>query len=203
MALEIPSSNIRLHALQAMRPRRSPTARPEGIDQPLHVREDAAGVGPVLLLAVVHEQRDPARAIREVPGGPEGQRLPVRASGRRGEVRHRLQRQRHVPMRARLLQRFLERADRGRVRWSTFGIHRARNASRSLSAVVRWETRPALRTGEFFSSAARLGPEPALLDSALLAHEYRDVFRLCGPASHFVPLLAGVARLRRRPSPRD
>jgi mannose-6-phosphate isomerase-like protein (cupin superfamily) len=81
--------------------------------------------------------------------------------------------------------------------------HRARNASRSLSAVVRWETRPALRTGEFFSSAARLGPERALLDSALLAHEYRDVFRLCGPAAHFVPLLAGVARRRRRPLPQN
>ena len=80
--------------------------------------------------------------------------------------------------------------------------HRARNASTSRSAVVRWETRPALRTGEFFSLAAGLGPERAVLDSALLVHEYRDVFRLSGPAGRFVPLLAGVARLRRRARPR-
>ena len=79
--------------------------------------------------------------------------------------------------------------------------HRARNASRSDSAVVRWETRPALRTGEFFSMAARLGPERSALDGALLAYEYRDVFRLCGPVGRAVPLLARVARLRGRSLP--
>ena len=81
--------------------------------------------------------------------------------------------------------------------------HRAKNASDTAPAVVRWETRPALRTGDFFYRAHLLGTDAGPIELALLAHEYRDVFRLCGPASHFVPLLAGVARLRRRPSPRD
>ncbi len=79
--------------------------------------------------------------------------------------------------------------------------HRARNASTSSPAVVRWETRPALRTGELFSMAARLGPDRSVLDGALLAHEYREVFRLCGPAGRVVPLLAAVARLRGRSLP--
>jgi hypothetical protein len=56
----MPSSNARLQALQAMQTPsllRGASARgPEGLDEPLHVREDAASVGPVLLLAVVDEQ---------------------------------------------------------------------------------------------------------------------------------------------------
>ena len=80
--------------------------------------------------------------------------------------------------------------------------HRARNASTSRSAVVRWQTRPALRTGEFFRVAARVGHGRSVLDSALLAHEYRDVFRLCGPASRLVPLLARLATLLGRSLPR-
>jgi non-heme chloroperoxidase len=79
--------------------------------------------------------------------------------------------------------------------------HRARNASTSASAVVRWETRPALRTTAFFSTAARLGDDMGLLDSALLAHEYRDVFRLTGPTRLLVPIVAGLARLARRSLP--
>jgi hypothetical protein len=79
--------------------------------------------------------------------------------------------------------------------------HRARNASSSTSAVVRWETRPALRTTEFFSTAARLGDHRSLLDAALLAHTYRDVFRLTGPTALLVPLVARVARLRGRELP--
>jgi mannose-6-phosphate isomerase-like protein (cupin superfamily) len=79
--------------------------------------------------------------------------------------------------------------------------HRARNASQTDSAVVRWETRPALRTTAFFSTAARLGDRMNLLDSALLAYEYRDVFRLTGPTRLLVPVVARVARLTHRSLP--
>jgi mannose-6-phosphate isomerase-like protein (cupin superfamily) len=79
--------------------------------------------------------------------------------------------------------------------------HRARNASRADPATVRWETRPALRTTEFFSTAARLGDQRSVLDAALLAHTYRDVFRLTGPSALLVPVVARVARLRGRELP--
>lgn len=72
--------------------------------------------------------------------------------------------------------------------------HRARNASAREAAVVRWETRPALRTTEFFTVGARLGDAPGVLVSALLAHRYQDVFRVTGPVGALVPLLAAVAR---------
>lgn len=80
--------------------------------------------------------------------------------------------------------------------------HRARNASASEPARVRWETRPALRTTEFFLTAAALG-DASLPDMALLAHEYRDVFRLDGPERLAVPILGRIARLagRRLPQP--
>jgi mannose-6-phosphate isomerase-like protein (cupin superfamily) len=82
--------------------------------------------------------------------------------------------------------------------------HRARNASGSEPAIVRWETRPALRTTAFFTVAARLGDDMDILDAALLAREYREVFRLTGPLSTVVPIVATLARLsgRRLPDPR-
>jgi hypothetical protein len=82
--------------------------------------------------------------------------------------------------------------------------HRARNASASEPAIVRWETRPALRTTAFFTVAARLGDDMGILDSALLAREYRAVFRLTGPLAAVVPVAAALARLRcrRLPDPR-
>lgn len=80
--------------------------------------------------------------------------------------------------------------------------HRARNASSTESAVVRWETRPALRTTEFFLTAAALGGSPHVLDRALLVHSFRDVFRLDGPERLVLPFLAGVARARGRRLPR-
>jgi mannose-6-phosphate isomerase-like protein (cupin superfamily) len=73
--------------------------------------------------------------------------------------------------------------------------HRARNASNTEPAVVRWETRPALRTTEFFLAAAALGDGAGMLQSALLAHEYRDVFRLTGNRRALVPIIAGLSRL--------
>jgi mannose-6-phosphate isomerase-like protein (cupin superfamily) len=81
--------------------------------------------------------------------------------------------------------------------------HRARNASEVEPAVVRWETRPALRTTEFFSTAARLGEPIHLFDAALLAHEFRDVFRPTGPTRLLVPVVALAARLTGRRLPRD
>ncbi len=79
--------------------------------------------------------------------------------------------------------------------------HKARNAT-NVSSVVRWETRPALRSSEFFDVANRLGDDMGLLESALLAHSYRDVFRLTGAKGALLPLLARVAGLfgRRLPS---
>jgi hypothetical protein len=79
--------------------------------------------------------------------------------------------------------------------------HRARNASGSTSAVVRWETRSALRTTAFFSTAARLGEDMGVLDSSLLAHEYRDVLRLTEATQFLVPVVAGLARLAGRSLP--
>jgi mannose-6-phosphate isomerase-like protein (cupin superfamily) len=79
--------------------------------------------------------------------------------------------------------------------------HKARNASSAEPAVVRWETRPALRTGEFFSVAHELGDAAGPLRSALLAHEYRDVFRASGLLGALVPILAAVARILRRRLP--
>lgn len=79
--------------------------------------------------------------------------------------------------------------------------HRARNASAEEPAIVRWETRPALRTGEFQMLAYRLGSHAGLLDSALLAHVYRDVFRLSGPARLLVPFLGWLAGLTGRRLP--
>jgi mannose-6-phosphate isomerase-like protein (cupin superfamily) len=80
--------------------------------------------------------------------------------------------------------------------------HRARNASEVEPAVVRWETRPALRTTEFFSTAARLGQRMNLLDAGLLAHEFRDVFRPTGITRLAVPVVARLARLTGRTLPR-
>jgi mannose-6-phosphate isomerase-like protein (cupin superfamily) len=82
--------------------------------------------------------------------------------------------------------------------------HKARNASTAEPAVVRWETTPALRTGEFFSAAARLGDGASPLDSAVLAHHYRDVFRATGALRLAIPVLALVGKLvgRRLPDAR-
>jgi len=78
--------------------------------------------------------------------------------------------------------------------------HRARDASAAESAVIRWETRPALRSEIFFRTAAALGDAGAL-EQAMLAHEFRDVFRVSGPLALLVPALAALARLLGRSLP--
>ena len=80
--------------------------------------------------------------------------------------------------------------------------HKARNASVDELAIVRWETRPAHRAESFFRTAAAVDGA-GLLTGALLAHEYRDVFRPTGLVGLIVPLLAAVARAlgRRLPVP--
>ena len=78
--------------------------------------------------------------------------------------------------------------------------HKARNASEQEPAVVRWETRPALRSEAFFRTAASVAGSGTLA-SALMAHEYRDVFRVSGVRGLVVPLLAGLARLLGRTLP--
>jgi mannose-6-phosphate isomerase-like protein (cupin superfamily) len=79
--------------------------------------------------------------------------------------------------------------------------HRARNGSADEPAVVRWETRPALRTTSFFTTAARLGDEVRLLDAGLLAHEFRDVFRPTGVNRMLVPMVGSLARFLGRRLP--
>lgn len=78
--------------------------------------------------------------------------------------------------------------------------HKMRNPSETEPAVVRWETRPALRTTQFNEAGSRLRGD--ILDRALFAHEFRDVFRLPGFQGLLIPLLAKLAsRLGRRLPP--
>ncbi len=76
--------------------------------------------------------------------------------------------------------------------------HRARNPSANESAVVRWETRPALRSSEFYDLENRLGGSMSTVDHAMFAYEYRDVLRLPGAMGALVALVATVARLAGR-----
>lgn len=78
--------------------------------------------------------------------------------------------------------------------------HKARNASATGPAVIRWETRPALRSEAFFRTAAAVG-QAGPLERALLAREYRDVFRVTGLLGWAIPLVAGLARLLGRRLP--
>ncbi len=71
--------------------------------------------------------------------------------------------------------------------------HKARNAQETETTTVLWQTRPALRTAEFFCTANALGRDT--LGQTLLVSEYSDVFRLAGPTAWLVPPLATVARV--------
>lgn len=72
-------------------------------------------------------------------------------------------------------------------------VHKARNALESETTTVLWQTRPALRTAEFFCTANALGADT--LAQTLLVREFADVFRLTGPTAWLVPPLAMVAKL--------
>jgi mannose-6-phosphate isomerase-like protein (cupin superfamily) len=62
-------------------------------------------------------------------------------------------------------------------------FHRAYNPE-TVPAMVIWETRPALRTGEFFAAmgrASRGRARPRLTDAAAILTEYRNEFELAKP----------------------
>ncbi|HKU38556.1 MAG TPA: cupin domain-containing protein [Polyangiales bacterium] len=63
-------------------------------------------------------------------------------------------------------------------------LHAAYNPG-EVHAVVLWETRPALRTAEFFVTmdrALRGRTRPRLIDAAAILSEYREEFQLAKPA---------------------
>lgn len=72
-------------------------------------------------------------------------------------------------------------------------VHKARNALDDAPTTVLWQTRPALRTAEFFVTANEIGGD--FLARVLLADEYDDVFRLPLPTSLLLPPLARVASI--------
>jgi mannose-6-phosphate isomerase-like protein (cupin superfamily) len=62
-------------------------------------------------------------------------------------------------------------------------FHRAHNPN-DVPALVLWETRPALRTAQFFvdmNHASRRHARPRLTDAAAILTEYRDEFELANP----------------------
>lgn len=61
--------------------------------------------------------------------------------------------------------------------------HRAKNPF-DEAAIVRWETRPALRSAELYRALYRAGqgrPKPPLHEAAAILREFRDEFRLAKP----------------------
>jgi quercetin dioxygenase-like cupin family protein len=62
--------------------------------------------------------------------------------------------------------------------------HQARNPF-DEPAIVRWETRPALRSGELYrdlyTASAKRGGRPPLREAAAILREYRAEFRLAKP----------------------
>ena len=70
------------------------------------------------------------------------------------------------------------------------------------TARTRWQTRPALRTEDFFDALFRLsraGGKPGLLRTAVFAREFRDEFRTTSPSQPVqavvVAVLAPIGRL--------
>ena len=66
----------------------------------------------------------------------------------------------------------------------TKGSYRWVNNPHDEPAIVIWETRPALRTAEFFHAMSRASggrPRPGLADAAAILREYGDVFELAKP----------------------
>jgi mannose-6-phosphate isomerase-like protein (cupin superfamily) len=78
-------------------------------------------------------------------------------------------------------------------------VHQVRNPG-SAGAVVRWETRPALRTGEFFEAVADAKVRGGL-GLLVVVHEYGDVYRLgMRPRLIVRGMLAVLAAVGRRRS---
>jgi quercetin dioxygenase-like cupin family protein len=80
------------------------------------------------------------------------------------------------------------------------GVVHEMSAAGGAPARLLWQTRPALRTEQFFETAWRLGVPDRLTGAALL-HRFSDEIRLPGPWAVQGPLLAalaGVARLSGR-----
>ena len=66
----------------------------------------------------------------------------------------------------------------------------------TAEARATWETRPPLRTEEWWTDVSALGAaagRPGLLKLAPLVREYRDVFRLGGPQAVVTPAIAALA----------
>jgi mannose-6-phosphate isomerase-like protein (cupin superfamily) len=69
------------------------------------------------------------------------------------------------------------------VRVPAGALHQLNNPH-DAPALVLWETRPALRTAEFFvamNRAMRGRAKPRLVDAAAILNEYRDEFQLASP----------------------
>jgi quercetin dioxygenase-like cupin family protein len=72
-------------------------------------------------------------------------------------------------------------------------FHRAFNPEDTPTMVI-WETRPALRTGEFFAAmgrASRKGTRPRLWDAAAIFNEFRDEFELAKPPTPIQRIMFG------------
>ena len=71
--------------------------------------------------------------------------------------------------------------------------HRAYNPH-DVAALVLWETRPALRTAQFFQALGKAGhgrARPPLTEAAAILREYREEFRPQKPPLWLQPLVFG------------
>lgn len=85
-------------------------------------------------------------------------------------------------------------------------VHRARNAG-DVPVTAIWQTRPALRTAEFFQAIHAAQTRGTLLEQALVVDAFPDVFRLAVPPRPLtnagVRALVALARLTGRTMPRS
>jgi quercetin dioxygenase-like cupin family protein len=79
-------------------------------------------------------------------------------------------------------------------------VHRAKNASKTEEATCTWETRPALRSAQFFEATYTMNRKGfSLLTMSAIAREFRDEFQVAGPrpwaTNCLFALLSPVARV--------